>query len=193
MWHVTYTEAQRTQKAETISLIFYLKESEGKIVKLNLRTIIIATFVTITAIFTVLNTYTSYTYFTVYKAVKDINISVQKFNVEFLDANVSISTTVNFDNPSEYTFETGGVEKRLSLKEQFILIKGVYTFAKPLQIHPMSSINVTIQAEVTDEEKTEWIKKWYDEEWVAEIKVWVNGPLVNDFLHDQWVLVKVTK
>jgi len=193
MWHVICTEAQRTQKAESISLIFYLKEFEEKFVKQNLRTIIIATFVTITAIFAILNAYTSYTYFTVYKAVKDINISVRKFTVEFLDANVSISTIVSFDNPSGYTFEARGVEKRLSLQEQFILIKGVYAFSKPLQIRPMSSINVTIQAEITDEEKTEWIKKWYDEDWLAEIKVWVNGPLVNEFLHDQWILIKVTR
>lgn len=161
--------------------------------KQNLRTIIIATFITTTAIFAILNAYTSYTYFTVYKAIRDLNISVQKFNVEFLDANVSISTTVSFDNPSGYTFEARGVEKRLSLQEQFILIKGLYMFAKPLQIHPMSNINVTIQAEITDEKKTEWIKKWYDENWLAEIKVWVNGPLVNEFLHDQWTLIKVTR
>lgn len=193
MWHVICTEAQRTQKAEIISLIFYLKAFEEKFVKQNLRTIIIATFVTTTAIFAILNAYTSYTYFTVYKAIRDLNISVRKFNVEFLDANVSISTTVTFDNPSEYTFEARGVEKRLSLQGQFILIEGVYAFAEPLQIHPMSSINVTIQAEITDEEKTEWIKKWYNEDWLAEIKVWVNGPLVNEFLHDQWTLIKVTR
>lgn len=193
MWHVICTEAQRTRKAEIISLIFYLKAFEEKFVKQNLRTIIIVTFVTTTAIFAILNAYTSYTYFTVYKAVRDLNISVRKFNVEFLDANVSISTTISFDNPSGYTFEARGVEKRLSLQGQFILIEGVYLFAKPLQIHPMSSLNVTIQAEITNEEKTEWIKKWYDEDWLAEIKVWVNGPLVNEFLHDQWILIKVTR
>jgi len=160
--------------------------------KQNSRTIIAVTFVTVTAIFAILNAYTSYTYVTVYKAVKDLNISVRKFNVEFIDATVSISTTVSFNNPSEYTFETRGVEKRLELQEHFMLIEGVYMYAEPLQIHPMSSVNVTIQAEVTNPEKTEWIKKWYDEDWLAEIKVWVNGPLVNEYLHDQWILIKVT-
>ena len=70
------------------------------------RKAILATFVIITAVFAILNTYTSHTYFTVYKALKDFNITVREFNLEFLNASIRTNTVICVYNPSECKFET---------------------------------------------------------------------------------------
>jgi hypothetical protein len=165
---------------------------EEKSMKQNLRKIIAVTFVAVTVIFAILNTYTSYTYFTVYKALKNFSITIQEFNLEFLDSSARTVTIVNVHNPSECKFEAMWIVERLTLQGEFILIESLYMYEKHLQVHPMSSVNVTIQAEINNDEKTEWIKEWHDEEWLIEIRVLMNGPLVGDFLYDEWIPVNVT-
>jgi len=162
-------------------------------VKQNLRRITVTTFVIITLVFVIWNAYTSYTYFTVYAALKNFSVTIRKFDLEILNASIRTGTVIGFENPSQYTFDALSIVERLSLQGEFLLIEGLYRYSEPLRIDPMSDINVTIHAEITDKEKIEWIKKWQDEDWLAEIRTLVNGPLVGKFLHDQWVVTKAIR
>jgi len=125
--------------------------------------------------------YTAYYYFEVYKGTHFLDVRVEKFNFRILNSTYATTQTkILLLNPSKLTFDVIYVEERLTYYDwgqygQYITGKS-YWFDKPRTLQPTSNLTVTVE-EVVPRSKIEVSKPVY-----AELRIYLNGPLVGEFL-----------
>ena len=159
---------------------------------MDARRIIIATFLLTSIAFTTMAAYTAHLYFRAYVSVRNLNVDIQKFNVDIINISyASIETILTIQNPSECAFEALYIVERLELNGQFISVDGRYMWAEPMKIPPQSNVTVTLELSIPHD-RVQYVEYRLKDWWLMEILMLLNGPLVGTFMYDWWFETKIT-
>jgi len=159
---------------------------------LNARRIIILAFLLTTIAFSTMAAYTTHLYFRAYTCVRNLNVDIQKFNVNIFNVSyASTETILTIQNPSECTFKVLYIVERLELEGQFISVDGRYMWTNPMKIPPQSNVTVTLELNI-HHDRIQYVKTRLKDYWLMEIRMLLNGLLVGDFMYDSWFTTKIT-
>jgi len=149
------------------------------------RTVVALTFASISFLLTAMALYTSYYYFEVYRATHVLDIRVKDFNITFLNNTyASTRTDLLIVNPSQISFEVIYVEQRLTYDNwgqsgKYITGRTNW-FEKPRLLQPSSYMSVEIDA-LAPSTRIELSKIVF-----AEVKIFLRGPLIGEFLFNSF-------
>lgn len=153
--------------------------SRKTVMPIILRKIIIASFIltTVALISTLL--YSVHLYYGIYRATRDIDIKIQKFDVKILNVSYAvIETELLIENPSEYAFQALTIGQRFWLNGKYILTMHV-NLMNPTDIRPMSNTTFTSQQQVPPH-RTQYVAEQTENNWITEINAMIDCPLIGE-------------
>lgn len=122
--------------------------------------------------------YSAYYYFGVYRAVRVLDVTLESFDIEFLNATYGqMIVKVRLSNPSEYSFLVGQVTDVIYLNSEHF---HTGMWPHPARIEPQSSVNMSHTIPVF-EDMVQSITGVSRLEWFIELTLHFNGPMVGDF------------
>ncbi len=163
---------------------------------LNKRKIVIVSFLLISAVFAGFVAYTTHVYFIVYIGVQNIQASIPHLNVQIVNSSyILVETPISIQNPSECIFELLQIHQALYLEkpgklEQILINSRGW---EDQTIQPMSTLNITIQAEVPST-KIDDVMTYMEGKWVDYVRIHFKGPMVGIFSwQNYWPITEILR
>lgn len=157
----------------------------------NVRKGITVAFLLVSIVFIIIVGYSTNLYFGVYLTIRHFNVSIPKLNVKVVNSShILIKTSITIQNPSECMLEITQITEGLRLENVFIssTYKG---FGNPIQVHPASTINVTINTEVPSH-KIQYVIVHLEKNWIADIRIFLRAPIAGSFSwQNSWLITEV--
>lgn len=149
---------------------------------LEKRKLVLGSFTLITAALILVIPYTTYIYFGIYKATRDFNVTIEKFNVKVFNASdASIEISLTLQNPSDYEFQVLSIRKIFYLDNDFILNEDTYMHATHISLPPRSNVTITYEPHVPSS-RMPHLNKQAEKTWFVMIDVSLRGLLIGDFV-----------
>ena len=161
---------------------------------LNVRKAITTAFLLISMIFIIIVGYTTDLYFAVYVTVRNFSVTIPNLNVKVVNSSyILIKTPITIQNPSECVLEVTNIMEGLWLEDVFILSGSLYTWGNPIQLHPKSTVNVTIEAEVPSH-RIQYVTTQLQKNWIADLRIFLRAPIAGTFSwQNSCLITEVTK
>jgi len=161
---------------------------------LNVRIAIVTAFLLISMIFIVIVGYTTDLYFAVFVTVREFSVTIPNLNVKVVNSSyVVIKTPITIQNPSECGLEVTSIREGLWLENVFVLSGSLATLGNPIQLHPKSTVNVTIEAEVPSH-RIQYVTTQLEKNWRADLRIFLRAPIAGTYSwQNSWYITEVTK
>ncbi len=150
-------------------------------------------FLSTTIIFTTFILYTTNVYFIVFRGVRSFEVIAPGLQIRTINSsNISATTNITIQNPSELTFELRQIREVLFLNGQFVLAQTVSEPDATL-IEPSSVSTFLIEADVPLH-RTAYVQKNIDGVWGVYVRIFLDAPLVDGYSwSNTWVITEVVK
>lgn len=149
-------------------------------------------FLSATIIFTAFILYTTNVYFIVFRGIRSFEVASPRLQIALNSSNISATTNITIQNPSELTFELRQIREVLFLNGEFVLTQTVSTLGL-MQIEPRSVSTFMIEAEVPLY-KVAYVQKNVDGFWGVYVRLFLDAPLVDGYSwSNSWVITEVVK
>jgi len=157
----------------------------------SLQKVIMTVFVLVTLASSAFILYTVPVYFTVFEGLRSFSVALPVLEIRAADSsNISVVTSFEVQNPSELTYELRQAVEMLTLEGRFILAKTL-SFRKFVQLGPNSTVTLSINAIVPVDEIS-YVEARLSSPWFVYIRIFVSGPLVDQFAWtNTWLVSEV--
>lgn len=144
----------------------------------NLRKITVSLFMIVSTLLISYMAYTAYLYFGMFQAVRIFNVSLKSFDVNISNNTGNITTGITLSNPSDYAFNINQINQILYWNREYFNQSLWRTSA--IKISPQETTDLSDTARIP-EQKINLIQGAIQKNWIAQIVIELNGPLVGDF------------
>jgi hypothetical protein len=155
---------------------------------LNVRKGITVAFLLVSLVFIIIVSYSTNLYFAVFATVRHFNVSIPELNVEVANSSyILISTPIIIQNPSECLLEITQIVEGLRLENVFVL-SSHKAFWNPVQLHPASTVNVTINAEVPYH-RIQHVIAHSEKYWIVDLRIFLTAQIAGSFSWQKSLLI----
>jgi hypothetical protein len=122
--------------------------------------------------------YSAYYYFGVYRAVRILDVTLESFDIEFVNATYGqMKIEIMLSNPSEFSFLIGQVTDVIYLNSGYF---HTGTWPHPQSIESQSSVNMSHTIPIF-ESMVQSMTGMSSLEWLIELTLRFNGPMAGNF------------
>jgi len=131
---------------------------------------------------TLFTVYSANVYIRVYESIRNFDVSTPELKVMVSNASyASTETTMTLFNPSRSKIGLVQVIEGIHLNNEFITIGSLYMLpGRPVEIHPMSNITITIKADIPPY-RIHYVTSQTEKTWFIDVRVSLSGEIVGTF------------
>jgi len=158
---------------------------------LNVRKGITIAFLLVSLVFIATVGYSTNLYFAVYAAIRHFDVSIPELNVKVANNSyILINTPITIQNPSNCMLEITQIVEGVRLENEFIL-SSYEGFWNPIQLHPTSTVNVTVSAEVPSH-RIQYVIAHLEKDWIVDLRIFLRAQIAGSFSwQNSWLITDV--
>lgn len=125
--------------------------------------------------------YSANTYIRVYETTRNFNVLTPDFKVTVFNGSyASTETTLNLVNPSTSKFELLQILEGIRLNDAFITNGRFSASNNPVEIHPMSNVSITIEADIPSY-RILHVTSQIQRTWFIDVRITLSAEIVGTF------------
>jgi hypothetical protein len=126
--------------------------------------------------------YSANVYIMVYETIRHINIPTPELKVIVSNASYAATETkITLQNPSKTRLELIQVMEGIRLNSEFLTSGSLSMQGKPVEIQPMSDVNITIKAEIPHFRIERVTGTQVERMWVIDVRITLSAEIVGIF------------
>jgi len=159
---------------------------------LNVRKGITVAFLLVSIVFIIIVGYSTNLYFAVFVTIRSFDVSAPRLNLKVVNSSyVFIDTLMTIQNPSESMLEITLITEGLRLENEFVMSNSKGFGNNPIQVHPASTVNVTINATIPSH-RIQYVIAHFEKEWIADIRIFLRAQIAGSFSWQKtWLITEV--